>query len=189
MAFCSQCGAKVEDDARFCTACGAKIDTGSGNPSASVPVPAEEQANNGNNQNGGRSDKKSNGFAYEKFIAYTDTTASYNPADREQNRVVAVLSYLHILVLVPLIGMRESPFTQYHAKIGLNLLLWHLAAEIGGKILSAVVGWIPVVGWLVSLAVTLLNLALWAINVFGIVSAAQGKARELEILAPFKIIK
>ncbi|MGM9625634.1 MAG: hypothetical protein ACI3XM_07990, partial [Eubacteriales bacterium] len=88
-----------------------------------------------------------------------------------------------------LIGMRESPFTQYHAKIGLNLLLWHLAAEIGGKILSAVVGWIPVIGWLVSLAVALLNLALWAINVFGIVAAAQGKARELEIFAPFKIIK
>ena len=100
-----------------------------------------------------------------------------------------MLSYLHILVLVPLVAVKESPFAQYHAKLGLNLLLWHLVAEIGGGIINNILGWIPVVGGLVALLVSLINIALWCINVFGIVSAAQGKARELTILEPFKIIK
>ncbi|MBQ8576760.1 MAG: zinc-ribbon domain-containing protein [Clostridia bacterium] len=187
MAFCSQCGTRVEDDAQFCTACGAKIDHG--NAAAPAAPQTENNQQNNTGDTGSTSGAKKNGSGYEKFIAYTDTTASYTKEDREQNRVVSVLSYLHILVVVPLIGMKESPFTQYHAKVGLNMLLWHLIAEFGGEILTGVLGWIPVIGWLVSLAVTLLNLALWAVNIFGIVSAAQGKARELEIMAPFKIIK
>lgn len=182
MAFCSQCGTRVEDDAKFCNACGAKIDQGN-----SVVAPTAAHTGNTENRQGTENTEKKS--SYEKYFAYSDTTASYNETDREQNRLVAVLSYLHILVLVPLLAMKESPFTQYHAKLGLNLLLWHLAAEIIGGIVTSVLGWIPVVGWLISLLFGLLNLALWAINVFGIVSAAQGKARELEILAPFKIIK
>jgi len=178
MAFCNQCGAKVEDDAQFCTACGAKIDRGT---QTQTPAPAAQPAQ--------EQKKEGKGGGYEKYFAYTDTTASYKKEDIDANRIVSVLSYLHILVLVPLIAVKESPFAQYHAKLGLNLLLWHLVAEIGGGIINNILGWIPVVGGLVALLVSLINIALWCINVFGIVSAAQGKARELTILEPFKIIK
>lgn len=186
MAYCSQCGAKLEDDARFCTLCGAKVD-GSFHTASANKSKSNNQS--GFNENSDRQKKSGSGTSFETYLAYTDTTASYRPGDCDQNRLVAVLSYLHILVIVPLIGMRESPFTQYHAKIGLNLLIWHLVAEVGGDIICNILDFIPVIDWIAPIAVGLINLALWGINIFGIVSAAQGKARELEIFAPFKIIK
>ncbi len=182
MAFCNQCGTKVEDGAQFCTSCGAKIDQGN-------PVVAPTATESGNKENKENTEKKSSGTSFEKFIAYTDTTASYAQTDIEQNRLVSVLSYISILVLVPLLGMKESPFAQYHAKVGLNLFIWHIVVQVISKIVIGVVGWIPVIGWIISLAFDIVYLALWAINIFGIVSAAQGKARELEIIAPFKVIK
>ncbi|MBO5670186.1 MAG: zinc-ribbon domain-containing protein, partial [Clostridia bacterium] len=108
MAFCTQCGTQVEAGAKFCIACGAKIEGGSA-PQAPVQGQNNEQ-------------KKTEG-GFEKYLAYTDTTASYKPEDIDANKIVAILSYLHILVIVPLVGMKESPFAQYHAKLGLNLLL------------------------------------------------------------------
>lgn len=177
MAFCNQCGTKNEDGAKFCTSCGAPMDTAAAQASAPAAGKANGQASGG----------EANGFA--KYFAYTDTTASFKKEDIDANKIVSILSYIHILVIVPLLAMKESPFAQYHAKVGLNLLLWHLVAEVGGGILNSVVGWIPVVGWLVGIAVGLVNIALWCINVFGIVAAAQGKARELTFLEPFKIIK
>ena len=176
MAFCNQCGTKNEEGAKFCTSCGAPMD----NTAAQASTPAQA---NGKKSAGG----ESGGFA--KFLAYTDTTANFKKEDIDANKLVSILSYLHILVIVPLLAMKESPFAQYHAKVGLNLLLWHLVAEVGGGILTSIIGWIPVIGWLVSLALALINLALWCINIFGIVSAVQGKARELTFLESFKIIK
>lgn len=176
MAFCNQCGAKVEDGSKFCTACGAPVDAGS--------APAQNSASSQNQQ-------KTNGAGggFDKFIAYTDTTANYRAEDINANRYVSILAYLHILVLIPLVAMKESPFTQYHAKVGLNLLLLHLAAEVAGSIVTSLVGWIPVIGWIIGIAFGLLNFVLWCVNIFGIVSAVQGKARELTILEAFKIIK
>lgn len=177
MAFCNQCGTKNEEGAKFCTSCGAPMD----NTAAQTSTPVSEQANS--KQSGG----EASGFA--KYFAYTDTTANFKKEDIDANKIVSILSYIHILVIVPLLAMKESPFAQYHAKVGLNLLLWHLVAEVGGSILTGVIGWIPVIGWLVSIAVGLVNFALWCINIFGIVSAAQGKARELTFLESFMIIK
>ncbi len=178
MAFCSQCGAKIEDGSKFCPGCGAPVENSG---ATGTPSPGA-QSTEGNTKEGF-------GGAYGKYFAYTDTTSSYTEADRTQNNIVAILSYLHILVLVPLIAKKESPFTQYHAKLGLNLLLWHIVAEVGGSIILNVLGWIPVVGWLLGIAIWLVNAALWGVAVFGLVNAAQGKARELKILEPFKVIK
>ncbi len=175
MAFCNQCGAKVEDGSKFCTACGAPVDQGS------TPVQASDSSQ--------KQQKGSNASSFEKFIAYTDTTANYRAEDITANRYVSILAYLHILVLIPLLAMKESPFTQYHAKVGLNLLLLHLAAEVAGSIVTSLVGWIPVIGWIVGVAIGLLNFVLWCVNIFGIVSAVQGKARELTVLESFKVIK
>ncbi len=176
MAFCNQCGAKVEDGSKFCVSCGAPIDGGS------APAQTTASSQKQNQQQGSKNN-------FEKFIAYTDTTASYKAEDINANRYVSILAYLHILVLIPLVAMKESPFTQYHAKVGLNLLLLHLAAEVAGSIVTSLVGWIPVIGWIIGIAFGLLNFVLWCVNIFGIVSAVQGKARELTILESFKIIK
>ncbi|MBR5871005.1 MAG: hypothetical protein IKZ09_08205, partial [Clostridia bacterium] len=117
------------------------------------------------------------------------TTAQFKAQDIEANRYVSILAYLHILVIVPWFGVKESPFAQYHAKVGLNLLILHLIAEIAGSVLHSLIGWIPVVGWIVGVAFGLLNAVLWGISIFGIVAAAQGKARALTIMDSFKLIR
>ena len=177
MAFCNQCGTKIEDGSKFCTNCGAPVDAGSN------PAQTAQSSQKQNQQNG------STGSSFEKFMAYTDTTANYRAEDIDANRYVSILAYLHILVLIPLVAMKESPFTQYHAKVGLNLLLLHLAAEVTGSIVTSLIGWIPIIGWIVGIAFGLLNFVLWCVNIFGIVSAVRGKARELTVLESLKIIK
>ena len=49
-----------------------------------------------------------------------DTTTSY---DVESNKAMAVLSYLGILVLVPLVGAKNSPFARFHTNQGLILCI------------------------------------------------------------------
>jgi len=173
MAFCSNCGHQVEDDAKFCIFCGAEIDTGN---------------------RGGTS--KQTGFAQSIFeeklstlLAYEDTTASFKPQDIEMNKTVSILSYLYILVLVPLLGMRESPFAQYHAKRGLNYFVWHLIIGAASGILNGIFGGLLIIGWVVSLLCTLISLIPWALAIYGIVSAVQGRARALVLFERFMFIK
>ena len=175
MAFCNQCGTQIEDGSKFCTACGAPVDR-----SAAASGGASSQ---------NRRKRSSTNRNLEQFIAYNDTTAQFKAQDIEANRYVSILAYLHILVIVPWFGVKESPFAQYHAKVGLNLLILHLIAEIAGSVLHSLIGWIPVVGWIVGVAFGLLNAVLWGISIFGIVAAAQGKARALTIMDSFKLIR
>ncbi len=69
----------------------------------------------------------------------------FDPKDVERNKVVALLSYLWILFLVPLLWARKSQFAQAHAKQGLVLFIV--------QAISSLIAWIPVVGWLWSLFV------------------------------------
>ena len=87
--------------------------------------------------------------------------------DVEENRVVAVLSYLGPLFFVPLFLKRESPFCQFHAKQGLAFfVVW----MIGWAIF-----WVPVFGWLLWVAVALFD-------VYAIVKAFQGEKWEAPII-------
>jgi uncharacterized membrane protein len=94
--------------------------------------------------------------------------------DVEENKVYAILAYLGILVLVPILAAKESRFAQYHANQGLVLLIT--------SIICGFVIWIPVVGWLLGLGI----LVLW---VMGIVNAAQGEMKPLPVIGGFKILK
>lgn len=70
--------------------------------------------------------------------------------DVEDNKFVAVLSYIHILFLVPLLLKRDSKFCQFHAKQG--LILFIVQTIVG------LVAWIPVIGWLLGLAAVLISI-------------------------------
>lgn len=86
--------------------------------------------------------------------------------DAEENKIYAVLSYLSILVLVPLLAKKESKFAMFHAKQGLVLL----------------VGWI--IGWLLSFVFIgfLVNIVLIVFSVMGIINAATGKYTKLPLV-------
>ena len=70
--------------------------------------------------------------------------------DIEENKIIAALSYVWILCLVPLLLKRDSKFAQFHAKQGLVLFIIEVFA-------SFFLMWLPVVGQLVALALLIIS--------------------------------
>ena len=81
MAFCTNCGSKIDDEARFCPDCGAPVV-----PGAPKAEPWEEE-------------KKDFGTKINELNNTPDTTSEFDQNDIQSNKVMAVLAYLGILVL------------------------------------------------------------------------------------------
>jgi uncharacterized membrane protein len=108
--------------------------------------------------------------------------ATPDPADVDKNKIFAVLAYLGILFLVPLLAAKESPFARYHTNQGVVLFLSAIICSIGGMILS----FIPFVG---CLATPTVMIAILVFVVLGIINAAKGECKPLPLIGQFKLIK
>lgn len=138
----------------FCQKCGAQVPDGATTcPSCGAPVGNDVAAK------------------LQQINNTADTTAEYDPADIEANKVMGILAYIWILFLVPLLAAPNSKFARFHANQGLILF-----------IASIICGIIPVVGWI-------LSIVLLVFAVLGIINAAQGKAKELPLIGKIKILK
>lgn len=84
--------------------------------------------------------------------------------DIEDNKVVAALSYVWILFLIPLLGKRDSKFAQFHAKQGMVLFIV--------DVIAGLLFWFPVIG-------QLLMFALIIISIIGIIKALNGECWEI----------
>ena len=80
--------------------------------------------------------------------------------DIEDNKVLAAISYLWILCLVPLFLKRDSKFAQFHAKQGLVLFVIELVGSL--------VFWFPLFG-------QVLMLGLFVVAIFGAYKAISGE--------------
>ena len=93
----------------------------------------------------------------------------------EEDKTMAVLSYLGILVLVPLLLKKDSEFNKFHIQQGLVLLVVWIVWSIVWWIFA----WIPFIGWLIGLAGWLVLVYLMIV---GILNALNGKKKELPII-------
>ena len=120
-----------------------------------------------------------------------DTTSYYSRSDIEGNKLMAVLSYLGILVLIPILAAKDSPFAKFHATQGLNLLIVSVAWSIVSGIIGAILGAIGVtfLSVLWSIITWLVSIVIFLTMVIGIINAAQGKAKELPIIGGFRSLK
>ncbi len=84
--------------------------------------------------------------------------------DIEENKVIAMLSYIGILFLVPMLTKKDSKFCQAHAKQGLILF-----------IAAVVVGWIPFLGQLVLLGIIV-------VAIIAIINTLDGKYWAIPVL-------
>jgi uncharacterized membrane protein len=92
----------------------------------------------------------------------------------EENKFMAVLAYLGILVIIPLMVARDRPFVKFHIKQGLLL----------------VIGWALV--WAIQMVYIPFNFlasALWfvifVLTVLGILNAVSGKEKELPVIGQY----
>lgn len=94
----------------------------------------------------------------------------FDSQDIADNKGTAALSYFFILVLIPLLAKPGSKFAQAHARQGLLLCII--------EIVAAFLFWIPVLGWLLALAIL-------AAVICGIIQALSGKYSTLPLLGAY----
>ncbi len=150
MAKCPKCNADLEEGAKFCSACGEKLVT--------EQTPAQEAA----------APQSAASSQYSADAA--DLTAQFDPKDIADNKIMAVLSYISWLVLIPILAAPKSNFARFHANQGLILFI------------AGFFGVIPVIG-------TIISFVAFIFAIMGIVYAAQGKAKELPFINKIKILK
>lgn len=95
-------------------------------------------------------------------------------ATPEHNTLMAILAYVSILVLIPLLAAKDDPFVKFHVKQGLVLLIIEVAASVLASVL-----------WVLGILWTLIDLAMLVYSIIGIVNAAEGKQKELPFIGGF----
>ena len=167
MAYCLKCKAKLEDDDIVCPFCGGET----GGVSRLKQLSDEIQVDVGT------------------VIHTGDEADQMDPYDVRGGKTAAVFAYLGPLLLIPLFTGKESDFRRFHANQGLLLLIFgalsFLSTEIAGWLFSM----IPLFGEVIAA----LLLAVWCLVflsgiLWGILSAAGGKAKPLPIIGKLRIL-
>lgn len=159
MAFCNNCGAKINEETGNCPNCGTPVDALQGGTASGADNLMSK---------------------VKEFNNMADTTAQYDKQDIDNNLLMGILAYVSILVLVPIFMAPNSKYARFHANQGLILFIAEIVLILIGSILRfSVVGFICGIFWLI--------IAVFC--VIGIVNVVQGKAKELPVIGFLKILK
>lgn len=176
MAKCPKCGADIADGMEFCPLCGAPMQ---------AEKPAESEFKEKVEKAAEEVKEKATAFASDvkekleeaKEAAKADDNDVYDAEDINKNKAFAILAYLGILFLIPLLAAKDSKFARFHTNQGLILFIcW---------ILASILGAIPVIkffAWIV-------EVALFVLCIIGILNAAKGEAKELPVVGKYRFIK
>ena len=98
--------------------------------------------------------------------------------DKKPNSL-AVLAYLWILIVVPfLTDAKNDPFVKFHLKQGLAILVFEAITWFA----SIILGFVPIIGSLVVLALWLVSLVF---TVMGIANVLAGNEKELPLIGEY----
>lgn len=187
MKYCVKCGRQVEDTMKFCPVCGAEI------PNENTQNKDQYQNQNQYQQNTyQQSTYQQNTYEYGsgQYNYNQNNTSQHQATNYEKkNKLMAVLSYLGLLVFVPVLAGNDSKFVKFHANQGLVLFILEVIWSIFGRILH-MFDWIMSIGILsISNIVDLLDLVFLILAVIGIVNVCKGEENELPIIGAIRIIK
>ncbi len=104
----------------------------------------------------------------------------YKLEDIESGKLFACISYLSILALIPYFSESTNPYLKFHAKQGINLLVFEIIIAAGSIFFSL---------GILTAVFTLAEFILFALSVVGFINALTGNARELPIVKQIAIIK
>lgn len=178
MAFCKNCGTSLPEGATFCSQCG---------------TPVSDTASQA------ATERQQDGTKAKNIFDTDDSTAEFDPADISQNKIMAVLSYIGILVLIPIFAAKDSKFARFHATQGLNVCVFSVAYYIVYAILTAILRAIfyssyalmgvgSVILGILGVVNALASAVILVYEILGIVNACQGKAKQLPIIGKIDIL-
>ena len=160
MAFCGHCGAQTEENVKFCPACGKEVNATADNAEADYASPAMDSSN-----------------------------GEVDANDAQANKTMAILAYIFFFVPLLTGAYKNSPFVKYHTNQGTVLFLAALIWGIVYGIVSAILIFIPIIGWLIILVVGLLGFVFLIFAIMGIINAVNGTVKPLPIIGGFTVIK
>ena len=165
MAFCRNCGQNIPDQATFCSHCGTPVNN------TAAPQQNAQQYTTGNSVAGG-----------------------FNPADVQENKVMGVLSYISLLVLIPIFAAKDSEYARYHAKQGTKLCILSISYSIITLILNIILNAIfppkyvlfavvpnPIAS-VISMILGLAGIFFLVLAIIGIVTACKGERKPLPVI-------
>lgn len=202
MAFCKNCGEIIQDGDTVCQKCGAVVidDVDQGNqeieetqaqqpemPSPVEQAPIEQEPEQ---QEAPRTEPNKFNVIIDEFNNTDDVTDEIDEEDIRNNKVLAVLAYIGILVLVPIFVAPDSKFARFHASQGLTLFVCRIVYTFVMSIVSGIFMAISfTLGQIVSSILSLVYLFFLVLFILGIINAIQGKAKELPFIGKIKILK
>jgi len=110
-------------------------------------------------------------------------------ADVEQNKVYAVLAYLGILFLVPLLAAPNSRFARFHTNQGIVLFLATVVITAASVPLFFLSPFVLPFGCLTAVAPVMAMAGVVVLMVLGIINAASGKCQPLPLIGGIQILK
>ena len=106
-------------------------------------------------------------------------------ADIDANKIFAVLAYIGLLFLVPLLAAPQSRFARYHTNQGVVLFLASIIAWGG----LAVLMFVPLVGCLAMPVMVAVGAGSLVLMIMGIINAASGQCKPLPLIGHYQLIK
>ena len=100
---------------------------------------------------------------------------NFDKKDIDENKIIAALSYLGLLCLIPLLAKKDSKFAQEHGKQGLVLLIAWMVIWV--------IGIVPILGWIVSFIGSIILLI---VNLIAIVKTLMGDFWEIPVLGQYR---
>jgi uncharacterized membrane protein len=112
------------------------------------------------------------------------SATAVDAADIAKNKAFAVLAYIGLLFLVPLLAAPESRFARYHTNQGIVLFLAAIIANAGVVVLM----FLPFVGCLATPLTFVTVIGPLVLMVMGIVNAASGVCKPLPLIGQYQIL-
>ena len=104
----------------------------------------------------------------------TPKTSEGSAPKKAEKDLTAILSYIGILFLVPLLVCKDNAFAQFHAKQGLVLFIAEVATMF--------IAWIPILGWIAGFVCYIMWVVL---SIVGILNVLGGKQTPLPVIGGF----
>lgn len=133
-----------------------------------------------NNENMGESsqNESKNTAPSEKSSHENEGEKKQPAAGADNDQLMGILSYLGILVIIPIAVAKDSEFAMYHANQGLILFI--------AEVILFGIGMIPILGWIISFFGWI---AAVVFAIIGIMNAAGKKKKPLPIIGGYQILK
>lgn len=200
MLICPKCGTELNDGVVFCSKCGTNV-THQSQPTGS-PV-QNEQPHEQQNYNGTTSDKFRagvNNAVYKTktfFFNTVDESSMQDAADVQENKILALVSYLGYFFFIPMIVKPYSRYLRFHGNQGLTLCLYLFIVSIINSVLTGIIGVAGYTSIGAAIVVNIINAIISFIFYgsfvllagVGIYNAVKGYARELPVIGRIRILR